>query len=188
MATTRDRIRTLRPERAGGVLALRGADRRTPAVSVPAPAEEPGFRQQCHPACFACRAAEQGGLGLRFTSDGAAGVFGVFRCDPGYQGYPDRLHGGIVAMALDAAMTHCLFFQRISAVTARLEVRYRRPIRLGSDVELRARITSRRGATFRLAAEMRQDASLCASGSAVFMTLDRAPGSEESRSGARRQT
>ena len=93
-----------------------------------APREEILFQNQCHPGCIACRDQAQGGLGLRFQREGTDGVVGVFPCDPQYQGYPDRLHGGIIALALDAAMTHCLFLRRAQAVTAKLEIRYRKPV------------------------------------------------------------
>ena len=131
------------------------------------------FGHQCHPGCIACREKAQGGLGLRFQPDGIAGVYGFFRCDSEYQGYPDRLHGGIIALALDAAMTHCLFFRQAQAVTAKLEIRYRRPVCIDDVLEVRARVDSKRGSIYKLSAEARQGTSVCVTATAIFVDLAR---------------
>jgi acyl-CoA thioesterase FadM len=74
-------------------------------------------------------------------------------------------------LAIDAAMTHRLFFQPVQAVTARLEIRYRRPVRPGTEVEIRARVVSRRPTAYRFAAEARQGRFLCAEATATFLDL-----------------
>ncbi|MCA9729716.1 MAG: hypothetical protein KC729_18685, partial [Candidatus Eisenbacteria bacterium] len=81
------------------------------------------FASTCHPDCIACRPRSLRGLGLvfRLAPDGSA--IARFPCDPGFQGYPDRLHGGIIATLLDAAMTHRLFASKIRAYTARMDLR-----------------------------------------------------------------
>lgn len=127
---------------------------------------------ECHPDCIACRDRSKGGLGLKFHLDASGGVVGSFRCEPEYQGYPDRLHGGIIAMALDAAMTHCLFYRRAQAVTAKLEVRFRRRVRLREDLVVCAQLVACRGAVYKLRAEARQGATVCAEATAIFMDLE----------------
>ena len=88
----------------------------------------PSLPDRCHPACFACSVQGGGGLGLQFKEEPDGSVVGSFACDGKYQGYPDRLHGGVVAMLADAAMTHCLFVHHIKAVTGTLKLRFPRPV------------------------------------------------------------
>lgn len=122
----------------------------------------------CHPACVACKDIEAGGLGLRFVAEDAGFVVAEFACDAAYQGYPDRLHGGIVATLLDAAMTHCLFARGVRGFTARLQIRYHRPVLLHQRAEVRAWVCDGRAPIYFLESEVRQQRELCASAKASF--------------------
>ncbi len=112
--------------------------------------------QRCHPACIACGVRNGAGLGLRFTEEADGSVVGSFACDGKYQGYPDRLHGGVVAMLADAAMTHCLFLRRIRAVTGKLRLRFPRPVEVGVDATVRAKLVKNSPPLFELEAEVSQ--------------------------------
>jgi acyl-coenzyme A thioesterase PaaI-like protein len=127
------------------------------------------FARTCHPACIACRDKAEGGLELRFTSTADGSVEAGFACDWRYQGYPDRVHGGIVAMLLDAAMTHCLFARRLHGVTARLTVRYRDRVEIGVPGVVRAHLVRDAHGLCDLEAELIQSAEVKASAEARFM-------------------
>ncbi|MCP4590585.1 MAG: PaaI family thioesterase [bacterium] len=131
-----------------------------------------GLSQACHPSCLVCRGEHEGGLGLRFEAEADGSVVGHFACDASYQGYPDRLHGGVVSMLLDAAMTNCLFLQKIRAVTAKLSVRFRHPVRLGVDAVVRARIKETTPPLYILQAELVQEEETCARAEATFFADD----------------
>ncbi|NLI78754.1 MAG: hypothetical protein GX442_20230 [Candidatus Riflebacteria bacterium] len=73
-----------------------------------------------------------------FDDDGR--LVGRFRGEVRHGGYAALVHGGVIAALADAAMTHCLFGNDVSAYTARLEVTYRRPLRLGVDAEFSVRL------------------------------------------------
>jgi len=45
-------------------------------------------------------------------------------------------------MLLDAAMTHCLFARGVQGVTAKLDVKFRHPVRVGVQANVRARVVS----------------------------------------------
>jgi acyl-coenzyme A thioesterase PaaI-like protein len=60
-------------------------------------------------------------------------------------GYRGVVHGGILYSALDDVMANWLFLRGERAVTARCEVRYREPVRLGTRVVVEARLKKRRG-------------------------------------------
>lgn len=98
------------------------------------------YARHCHPECIACRDRGDGGLGLEFRSDADGGVEAEFSCGSFYQSYPDRLHGGIAALLLDAAMTHCFFARGLCGLTARLNIRYRGKVEIDVAGLVRARI------------------------------------------------
>jgi acyl-coenzyme A thioesterase PaaI-like protein len=124
---------------------------------------------RCHPACFACGAQNHDGLGLRFEERPDGTVVGTFACDGKYQGYPGRLHGGIVAMMADAAMTHCLFVQRITAVTGKLKLRFPRPVEVGVPATVRARLVVNSPPAFALEAEIAQGGTVRATAEGLFV-------------------
>ena len=125
--------------------------------------------ERCHPACIACGTRHGEGLGLRFTEEADGTVVASFACDGKYQGYPDRLHGGIVAMLADAAMTHCLFLREISAVTAKLKLRLPRPVEVGVAATVRASMVRNSPPIFELKAEISQTGTVRATAEALFI-------------------
>ncbi len=136
-------------------------------TEVPTNSSEP-FRAACHPACIACRARAAGGLALAFQAEPDGAVAATFPCEPYFQGYPDRLHGGIIATLLDAAMTHCLFARRIRGYTAKLEIRFHQPVKLGKSATVRAALGDSRPPLYLLRSEVWQDGTRCASATASF--------------------
>jgi acyl-coenzyme A thioesterase PaaI-like protein len=131
--------------------------------------QDASLSHRCHPSCIACGRGNDDGLGLDFVEQANGSVVGFFGCDAKYQGYPDRLHGGVVAMLADAAMTHCLFVRRISAVTARMTLRFRRPVEVGVAASVRADLVKETARAFVLKARVWQRGSLCAEAKAVFL-------------------
>ena len=132
---------------------------------------------QCHPACFACGVQNGEGLGLRFTEESDGSVAGSFACDGKYQGYPDRLHGGVVAMMADAAMTHCLFVHRIKAVTGKLKLRFPQPVEVGIAATVRARVVANSPPAYVLTAEISQAGMVRATAEALFVEQQVRPNS-----------
>ena len=124
---------------------------------------------RCHPACFACGVRNGDGLGLRFTEEPDGTVVGSFACDGKYQGYPDRLHGGVIAMLADAAMTHCLFLRRISAVTGKLRLRFPHPVEVGMAATVRATLVKNSPPLFELKAEISQAGKVRATAEGLFI-------------------
>ncbi|UCF34534.1 MAG: PaaI family thioesterase [Phycisphaerales bacterium] len=109
-------------------------------------------------------------MGLRFEQKPDGTVVGHFACDSDYQGYPNRLHGGVVSMLLDAAMTHCLFARGIQAVTGKLNVRFRHPVIVGKPATFRARLVKQRAPLYTLQAELTQRGKTCALADARFFS------------------
>jgi acyl-coenzyme A thioesterase PaaI-like protein len=71
-----------------------------------------------------------------------------------HQGGPGIVHGGIVSAALDEACGILATWHRFPCVTARIFVRYRRPVPIGTELLLRAWVESARGRRIRVRGEL----------------------------------
>jgi acyl-coenzyme A thioesterase PaaI-like protein len=131
--------------------------------------------RRCHPSCLVCGDERPDGLGLRFEQQADGSVVAEFDCSAVFQGYPDRLHGGVVAMLLDAAMTHCLFAYNVAGVTAKLGIRYYRAVTLGVPAPVRARIVDAESPLYYLRSEVVQDGGLCVVAKGTFCRTDAFP-------------
>ena len=72
-------------------------------------------------------------------------------------------------MLADAAMTHCLFLRRISAVTGKLKLRFPRPVEVGLDATVRATLVNNSPPLFELKAEIWQAGTLRATAEGLFI-------------------
>ncbi|MBN2242069.1 MAG: PaaI family thioesterase [Acidobacteria bacterium] len=133
------------------------------------------FRHQAHPHCISCGAGNEAGLGLEFHLREDNGVEAEFTCDRLYQGYPGFLHGGIASLLLDSAMANCLFAHQISAVTARLIIRYVSPVKITESATVKAWIRDNQPPLYVLEAELEQGGKAVVRASAKFMKMDFPP-------------
>ena len=79
---------------------------------------------QSHPCCAICGMGSLFNLDLKFHAESDGSMSVIVHNGARFQGYPDRMHGGIISMLFDATMTHCLFAQGIIGVTASLNINY----------------------------------------------------------------
>ncbi len=113
-------------------------------------------------------------MGIAFSTDGER-VFGRLRMDQRHQGAPGFAHGGMVATALDDLLGTLLLVLRRPAVTARLEVDYRRPVLLGAELSLEGWVEEIEGRKLHLRGELRDgDGTLVAEARALFLVIDAA--------------
>jgi len=126
-------------------------------------------RNQTHPYCVVCSQANPLGLALEFNVHDDGSVSAAFCGHLALEGFEGCLHGGMIASLLDGAMTNCLFARGHIAMTAELKVRYRKPVLIGQEIILRARITQSRPPLHLLAAELAQEGCLKAIASAKFI-------------------
>jgi acyl-coenzyme A thioesterase PaaI-like protein len=130
------------------------------------------LKNQAHPHCISCSASNESGLALEFHIREDKGVEAEFECHRLYQGYPGFLHGGIASLLLDSAMANCLFAHQITAVTARLVVRYISPVRTTESAVVRAWIREYEPPLYVLEAELEQCGETVVRASAKFMNMD----------------
>lgn len=123
--------------------------------------------------CFGCGDANPCGLALRFETTGPGEVEARFvprRQDEGFFGV---VHGGIVTAMLDEAMAWASMSADVWAMTAKMEVRFRRPVRVGAALRLVGRVVSARGKLIETAGEVRaaDDDVLLAEATASFIRV-----------------
>ncbi|MCC6346144.1 MAG: PaaI family thioesterase [Nitrospirales bacterium] len=92
--------------------------------------------------CFVCGTENPFGLKLVF-SRAEGKVTSEFIPSPPYQGYKDRVHGGIITSILDEAMIQAAAAAGITSVTAEIRVRFKRPLLIDEEAEIEAEITRR---------------------------------------------
>jgi acyl-coenzyme A thioesterase PaaI-like protein len=67
---------------------------------------------------------------------GGETVVGSFEVTQHHQGAPGLAHGGVISAAVDEAMGFLIWLLAAPAVTAHLEVDFRKPVPVGSILEL----------------------------------------------------
>jgi acyl-coenzyme A thioesterase PaaI-like protein len=150
---------------------------RDTATAAGARGDEPAdLGMRLHPRCVVCGRENSQGLQLRFTLQKDGSVEGSFDCNTAFEGYPDRLHGGVIALLLDGVMTNCLFAHGREAVTAELKIRFRGPVRTDRPARVRGWIERSAPPLYYLAAQIEQDQEVRAQGTAKFMSTARAKG------------
>lgn len=78
--------------------------------------------------CFVCGRNNPGGLHLSFTIDKEKQTLKTtFKASPTYQGWDGIIHGGIISTLLDEAMAKLVYELGYQAVTASLEIKFKRP-------------------------------------------------------------
>ncbi|MEU7369380.1 PaaI family thioesterase [Streptomyces hygroscopicus] len=107
----------------------------------PAPGELLGAH---YDQCFGC-GDQARGLGLSARAGEGVSVTAVFTVRTGHQGAPGLAHGGVLAAALDETLGSLNWLQRTIAVTGRLETDFVRPVPVGAELHLEARVTAVHG-------------------------------------------
>ena len=128
--------------------------------------------------CFGCGRHNPIGMHLVFERDGDS-VVTRYAPREDDQGFPGVMHGGLLALLLDEAMGWAMYADRVFAVTAKMETRYRRPVELGPALTVRARLVSRRGRRMEIEGSIRDEAGeVLVEAQGLFMQMD--PESEAS--------
>ena len=94
--------------------------------------------------CYGCGARNPEGLHIEFEVEGRQ-VRGRFTARDTHVGFPGVAHGGIAAAVLDEAMGWAMYAAGAWAMTARMEVKYRKPLPLGRELTVTAEVTRERG-------------------------------------------
>lgn len=120
--------------------------------------------------CFACGLENPIGLKLQFTIEGDS-VFATFTPTKEHQGFVNVLHGGIISTLLDEAMAHAIIAQGHRAVTAKLELSFRKPTAIGQPVLINGRIISKKSKLIKATAQINQNGQITAEAYADFLVV-----------------
>lgn len=138
-----------------------------------ATAPPPGTRLPRHyDGCFACGDAQTAGLHLDAVVGDGVTVDATFTVTRAHQGAPGLAHGGLLATAIDESMGFLFFLTGDPAVTAHLEIDYRRPVPVGTEVRVRAAVLGRIGRKIWASATgTLPDGKVAFSGGALFLVV-----------------
>jgi acyl-coenzyme A thioesterase PaaI-like protein len=107
------------------------------------------------PMCFACGVDNPIGLKIRFDVEGDV-CTAQFTPDENHVGFSDTVHGGIIYTILDDVTANILYQQGRKAHTAKCEIRYRQPVRVGDQLKLKGWIDNERRRLIKLKGEVRR--------------------------------
>ena len=136
---------------------------------MPATTDSSDVLAPIHENCVICGTSNDRGLHVRYTPLDDGGVQASFKCEKSFEGYPGKIHGGVISALLDGTMTHCIFADGCAGVTGELKVRYRHPVVVGQTAIVRGRITRASGPLYITEAQLLQDGCVKAIATAKFM-------------------
>lgn len=119
--------------------------------------------------CFACSKDNPIGLKLDFIEEEDKYIT-HFTGQPEHQSYNGIVHGGIISTILDEVQGRFLYIKGLNAVTAKLEIKYRKPTPIGEKLTIVGWIEKKRGKIYETAAQMcLSDGTVTAESKAVMI-------------------
>ena len=125
--------------------------------------------------CFICGKRNDAGLKLDFEFDSKSNVL-TTKCafEKKHQGFKDVVHGGFIAMVLDEVMVNLAVNMGLSAVTAEMTFRLKRPAKVGEEITFIAKNAKETGRLVTVEADaLAKDGSKIAYGSAKLYKINR---------------
>ncbi|MEE0338855.1 hotdog fold domain-containing protein [Acidaminococcus fermentans] len=125
--------------------------------------------------CFGCGKDNPMGLHLHFRTD-ENGCYTSFVPQPVHQSYDGRMHGGLISTLLDETMgNYPYMYEHKVAYTARLEVRFRQPVRIGDRIDVITKVKRRKGMLLEMTGQViREDGTVAAEADGKLMYEERA--------------
>jgi acyl-coenzyme A thioesterase PaaI-like protein len=123
--------------------------------------------------CFVCGVENPIGLKVVFEEEGKQ-VWAKFTPREEHQGFPGILHGGLTGTLLDEAMGRFLMVggEERWMLSAKLEVRYRKPIPIGEPLTVMGEVVQDRGRLIETRGEIRlSDGRLAAEARGIYVQI-----------------
>jgi acyl-coenzyme A thioesterase PaaI-like protein len=124
--------------------------------------------------CFLCGVENKLGLHVRFFVLDNGELVGVFQPRQEHQGYPGRLHGGIIAALLDETIGRAVNTSHSDSwgVTVKFSMRLRQPVPLDREVKSVGRITRETDRVFEGTGEIvLEDGTVAAEAEGTYVKL-----------------
>lgn len=123
--------------------------------------------------CFVCGRENPVGLHLHFYTDDDGRVHAEFTPGQEHQGYPGVMHGGLITALLDETIGRTAIAGDLWCMTARLEVRFRKPVPIGERLHIVGEISRNNGRLLQGHGEIRlgTDDQLLAEATGTFVRI-----------------
>ena len=97
--------------------------------------------------CFVCGRSNPAGLKMAFYDDGVDTVTSTVTVPAHCQGYPEIMHGGILASILDEVVGRCIMAtdHHRFMMTVNMTVQYRQPVLVGTQIKAQGKIERLKG-------------------------------------------
>jgi len=121
--------------------------------------------------CFACGKNNPNGLHLSFQIDKEKQTLKTtFVASPTYQGWDGIVHGGILSTLLDEAMANLVYELGYQAVTASMEVKFKKPAPILEPLRVHGEVTEVSRRLIRAKALIaKDDGTIVAAATSTFM-------------------
>ena len=121
--------------------------------------------------CFVCGKNNPNGLKLSFEINKEKQTLKTtFVASPTYQGWDGVVHGGILSTLLDEAMANLIYELGYQAVTASIEIRFKKPAPILKPLLVYGEVTEVSKRLIRAKAHIAQeDGAILATGTSTFM-------------------
>ncbi len=121
--------------------------------------------------CFVCGHDNPSGLKLDFGFEGES-AYTWFSSLATFEGYQGVIHGGIIATLLDEVMAKIILSKKLVAVTADMNVRYRKSLLTGTKVKVSGEITMQKTRTIHTKAVVQdENGTVYAESTAVYIVV-----------------
>jgi acyl-coenzyme A thioesterase PaaI-like protein len=125
--------------------------------------------------CFVCGRENPIGFHMQFYADEENRVHADYTPHEAQQGYPGVLHGGLVTALLDEVIGFAGIASNVWCMTAKLDVRFRKPIPVNARLHVMGEITSHKRNLVEGHSEIRLgDGSVAAEARGTFLRIPEA--------------
>jgi acyl-coenzyme A thioesterase PaaI-like protein len=126
--------------------------------------------------CFVCGESNPAGVRVRFYEQADGSVLARFRGADEHQGYPGRMHGGVISAIMDETMARANMTaagDTALGITVTLTLRYCKPVPLETDLTAVARVTKEWPRMFEGRAELHlPDGEVAAEATGRYVKVD----------------
>ena len=125
--------------------------------------------------CFVCGIENKLSLNAQFLDLEDDSICALIETKTEHQGYPDRVHGGVISAILDETIGRAIqtVYPDIFGVTIELNIKYRAPVPLGEQLKVVARIEKQTKRVFEGSGEvLLPDGTVAAQGFAKYLLVD----------------
>ncbi len=124
--------------------------------------------------CFVCGVENPAGLHIRFFNTENGEVRATYTPPEHFVGYPGILHGGIIATILDETMGRAAMVEDPNRFmfTGKIEIKYVKPVPIGEQITVTARLTKDRGRVAHASGELKlADGSVAATATCTLVEV-----------------